>query len=150
VDNYRPDAGTSLAFNYTYDPRIRNGTDALREAKSYINHTITQLFYTSNMVHDLYYRYVFDIFDIGRTANQVEWLLDMALTRRAETSSSTTSAGEAGRTTQLSPMLRMEVATTMFVPYPKISLILAHMSPQANFMTVSISFKASVLWLTIH
>lgn len=60
VDNYRPDAGTSLVFNYTYDPRIRNGTDAMREAKAYINHTVTQLFYTSNMIHDLYYRYGFD------------------------------------------------------------------------------------------
>ncbi|KAF8515168.1 Fungalysin metallopeptidase-domain-containing protein [Gautieria morchelliformis] len=60
VNNYRPDAGTSLTFDYTYDPRVRNGTDAMREAKSYINHTITQLFYTSNMVHDLYYRYGFD------------------------------------------------------------------------------------------
>jgi len=29
-------------------------------AKGYINATITQLFYTSNMVHDLYYRYGFD------------------------------------------------------------------------------------------
>jgi len=60
VDNYRPDAGASMMFNYTYDPRVRNGIDPRREAKGYINHTVTQLFYTSNMVHDLYYRYGFD------------------------------------------------------------------------------------------
>jgi len=30
------------------------------EAQKYINATITQLFYTTNMVHDLYYRYGFD------------------------------------------------------------------------------------------
>lgn len=58
IDNYRPDAGTSLMFDYTYDPQLRDGTDPMREAKAYINYTITQLFYTSNMVHDLYYRYV--------------------------------------------------------------------------------------------
>ena len=45
-----------MVFNYTYDPKVKNGTDALREAREYINHTVTQLFYTSNLVHDLYYR----------------------------------------------------------------------------------------------
>ncbi|KAF8575822.1 extracellular elastinolytic metallo proteinase [Ramaria rubella] len=58
--NYRPDAGKSMVFNFTYNPQNRNGTDAMHEAKAYINHTITQLFYTSNMIHDLYYRYGFD------------------------------------------------------------------------------------------
>lgn len=28
------------------------------EAQKYINTTVTQLFYTSNLVHDLYYRLV--------------------------------------------------------------------------------------------
>jgi extracellular elastinolytic metalloproteinase len=37
-----------------------DSNDALGEARKYINATITQLFYTSNMVHDLYYRYGFD------------------------------------------------------------------------------------------
>jgi len=32
----------------------------MKVAKAYINTTVTQLFYTSNMVHDLYYRYGFD------------------------------------------------------------------------------------------
>jgi extracellular elastinolytic metalloproteinase len=60
VDNYRPDAGASLNFSYAYDPRETGSEDALREAKGYINATVTQLFYTSNMVHDLFYRYGFD------------------------------------------------------------------------------------------
>ncbi|KAH8109067.1 Fungalysin metallopeptidase-domain-containing protein [Phellopilus nigrolimitatus] len=59
-DNYRPDAGPSLNFNYTYDPQVTNSTDSLVEAKKYINTTVTQLFYTTNLVHDLYYRYGFD------------------------------------------------------------------------------------------
>ncbi|KAI5121545.1 hypothetical protein M0805_002604 [Coniferiporia weirii] len=58
-DNYRPDAGASLNFNYTYDPQLSED-DSLGEAKKYINTTITQLFYTVNLVHDLYYRYGFD------------------------------------------------------------------------------------------
>ncbi|KAI9439259.1 extracellular elastinolytic metallo proteinase [Lactarius indigo] len=58
--NYRPDGGEDLIFNYPYDPKITDKSDALDEAKKYINATVTQLFYTSNLVHDLYYRYGFD------------------------------------------------------------------------------------------
>ncbi|CAL1702728.1 unnamed protein product [Somion occarium] len=60
VTNYRPDAGESLNFNFTYHPKETNRTDSMDEAKKYINTTITQLFYTGNMIHDLYYRYGFD------------------------------------------------------------------------------------------
>ncbi|KAL0948388.1 hypothetical protein HGRIS_010970 [Hohenbuehelia grisea] len=60
VQNYRPDAGDSKAFDFKYKPKETNRSDALDEAKKYINATVTQLFYTSNMVHDLYYRYGFD------------------------------------------------------------------------------------------
>ncbi|KAF9652520.1 hypothetical protein BDM02DRAFT_3183556 [Thelephora ganbajun] len=60
LSNYRPDGGRSLKFDYVYDPQPTTGGDALEEARKYINATITQLFYTSNMVHDLYYRYGFD------------------------------------------------------------------------------------------
>ncbi|KAF7986732.1 hypothetical protein HWV62_20290 [Athelia sp. TMB] len=61
LHNYRPDAGKGLEFNYTYDPKVQDGpADSLDEAKKYINATITQLFYTSNMVHDVFYRYGFD------------------------------------------------------------------------------------------
>jgi extracellular elastinolytic metalloproteinase len=58
IDNYRPDGGKDLVFNYTYELKTKNGSWA--DPKSYINTTITQLFYTTNMVHDLYYRYGFD------------------------------------------------------------------------------------------
>lgn len=47
-----------MAFDFPYDPQVTNTSDALDEAKKYINATVTQLFYTTNMVHDLYYRYV--------------------------------------------------------------------------------------------
>ncbi|KAI0822155.1 Fungalysin metallopeptidase-domain-containing protein [Trametes gibbosa] len=60
VNNYRPDAGASKAFNFTYSPKKTATEDALEEAQKYINATVTQLFYTSNMVHDLYYRYGFN------------------------------------------------------------------------------------------
>lgn len=59
-DNYRPDAGQELVFDYSYDPKETDAPDAREEAQKYINTTVTQLFYTSNMVHDLYYRYGFD------------------------------------------------------------------------------------------
>jgi extracellular elastinolytic metalloproteinase len=57
VDNIRPDGGEDRIFNFTYDPQWTNTSDdSLVEAKKYINATIAQLFYTSNLVHDLYYR----------------------------------------------------------------------------------------------
>ena len=58
LENYRPDAGASLHFDYPYGPKETDDSDALREAKNYINATVTQLFYTVNMIHDIYYRYV--------------------------------------------------------------------------------------------
>jgi len=58
LSNYRPDGGEDLNFDYVYNPKPTTSEDALEEAKKYVNATITQLFYTSNMVHDLYYRYV--------------------------------------------------------------------------------------------
>ncbi|KAG6844432.1 hypothetical protein H0H87_007034, partial [Tephrocybe sp. NHM501043] len=60
VDNYRPDAGSSKVFNYKYNPLPTEKEDAQDEAQKYINTTVAQLFYTTNMVHDLYYRYGFD------------------------------------------------------------------------------------------
>ena len=55
MNNYRPDAADKT-FDYKYDPKETDAEDALDEAKKYINATITQLFYTGNMIHDLYYR----------------------------------------------------------------------------------------------
>ncbi|KIL63666.1 hypothetical protein M378DRAFT_79300 [Amanita muscaria Koide BX008] len=59
VTNLRPSA-EGMNFHYEYDPKSGPGVDPLSEAKAYINATVTQLFYTSNMVHDIYYRYGFD------------------------------------------------------------------------------------------
>ncbi|CDO68520.1 hypothetical protein BN946_scf184998.g17 [Trametes cinnabarina] len=59
VNNYRPDAGPRKAFDFVYQPKKTDSEDALEEAQKYINATVTQLFYTSNLVHDLYYRYGF-------------------------------------------------------------------------------------------
>lgn len=58
IDNYRPDGGKSKVFNFAYHPKITDKTDALEEAQKYINTTVAQLFYTTNLVHDLYYRCV--------------------------------------------------------------------------------------------
>lgn len=60
IENYRPDAGKLKVFNYNYRPQHTEKTDALEEAQKYINATVAQLFYTANLVHDLYYRYGFD------------------------------------------------------------------------------------------
>lgn len=55
--NFRPDAGDKLKFHYPYAPKkTNNSVDAMIEAKKHINATITQLFFTGNMIHDLYYR----------------------------------------------------------------------------------------------
>lgn len=56
IDNYRPDGGKDRVFDYKYNPKPTDKTDAQDEAQKYINVTISQLFYTSNLVHDLYYR----------------------------------------------------------------------------------------------
>lgn len=60
VSNYRPDGGSDLEFDFEYDPQVTEKADALKEAKKWIDTAVTQLFYTSNLVHDLYYRYGFD------------------------------------------------------------------------------------------
>lgn len=47
-----------MIFDYPYQPKVTDKSDSLDEAKKYINTTVAQLFYTSNLVHDLYYRYL--------------------------------------------------------------------------------------------
>ena len=59
LDNGRPDAGAKMGFNYTYDPKKTEKPDAEEEANSYINATVSQLFYTCNLIHDMFYRYGF-------------------------------------------------------------------------------------------
>lgn len=57
LHNYRPDGSNAMVFDYPYQPKVTDKSDSLDEAKKYINATVAQLFYTSNLVHDLYYRY---------------------------------------------------------------------------------------------
>ncbi|KZT35894.1 hypothetical protein SISSUDRAFT_1050685 [Sistotremastrum suecicum HHB10207 ss-3] len=58
LHNERPDGGKGLNFSYPYDPQ--QSADGQAEAHKFINNTVAQLFYTSNLVHDLFYRYGFD------------------------------------------------------------------------------------------
>jgi extracellular elastinolytic metalloproteinase len=57
-NNYRPDAGNALGFDYKYGPN--SGKPGKYPPKDYIDLAVTHLFYTCNMIHDLYYRYGFD------------------------------------------------------------------------------------------
>lgn len=61
VSNRRPEAGDSLEFVFKYAPKERDTKEGrMKEARNHINATVTQLFYTTNMFHDLMYRYGFD------------------------------------------------------------------------------------------
>jgi hypothetical protein len=47
----------SVKFSYPYAPNPADTEeDLMAEAQSHIDATVTQLFYTSNMAHDLFYR----------------------------------------------------------------------------------------------
>ncbi|KAH0835578.1 Fungalysin metallopeptidase-domain-containing protein [Lanmaoa asiatica] len=47
-------------FSYPYSPKpAHTAFELLDQAKTHIKASVTQLFYTSNMVHDLFYRYGF-------------------------------------------------------------------------------------------
>jgi len=60
MDNKRPEGGADRVFDYKYKPKETEKEDAYGEATSYINATVTQLFYTNNLIHDFYYRYGFN------------------------------------------------------------------------------------------
>lgn len=60
LHNGRPEADEKLTFAFPYAPRAGPHINPMNEAKSFLNATVTQLFYTSNMIHDFYYRYGFD------------------------------------------------------------------------------------------
>ncbi|EKM51193.1 uncharacterized protein PHACADRAFT_263204 [Phanerochaete carnosa HHB-10118-sp] len=49
-----------LVFDFPYAPRATSPPETLKEAYKHINATVTQLFYTANLIHDLFYRYGFD------------------------------------------------------------------------------------------
>lgn len=53
-----PSGGLRMVLDFKYRPNGEDDPSA--EPKDYINATITQLFYTANLVHDLFYRYGFD------------------------------------------------------------------------------------------
>jgi extracellular elastinolytic metalloproteinase len=59
LHNGRPQAESSSVYDFEYNPRKSDSSEAMDVAKHYINATVTQLFYTNNMIHDLYYRYGF-------------------------------------------------------------------------------------------
>jgi hypothetical protein len=113
LDNYRPDAGKDMVFDYKYKPKVTDDGDALDEAKKYINATVTQLFYTSNMVHDLYYRCV--SFASSRCSRYLPTMyrIGMASMKFPATSSNTTLVAEVKRTTPSLPMPRTAAGTTM-------------------------------------
>ena len=51
-DNYRPSGGDSLNFDFPLD--------LSEDPSAYSDASITQLFYTNNMMHDLFYQYGFN------------------------------------------------------------------------------------------
>lgn len=110
ISNYRPDGGEDLKFHYPYDPKPTTKEDALEEAKKYINATVTQLFYTTNMVHDLYYRYVFPSF---RMTTQLTIHPVTGSMRHRAISNNTTLAEVVKRTTASLPTPTMAAVTTM-------------------------------------
>ncbi|KXN82990.1 Extracellular metalloproteinase NpIII [Leucoagaricus sp. SymC.cos] len=60
IHNYRPEADEKKTFDFPYEPKETARDGAYEEAQSYINATVTQLFYTNNLIHDFYYRYGFN------------------------------------------------------------------------------------------
>jgi extracellular elastinolytic metalloproteinase len=50
--NYRPDGGKDLKFDYSFDPK--------KDPKVNVDAAITNLFYVTNSLHDLFYHYGFD------------------------------------------------------------------------------------------
>jgi extracellular elastinolytic metalloproteinase len=110
IDNYRPDAGKDRVFDYPYKPKETDRGDAQQEAHKHINATVAQLFYTANMVHDLYYRYATVPVRLDFPAH---CHIATAGTKSQETSSNTTLDAAVRRTTPSSAMLRTVRATTM-------------------------------------
>ncbi|CAG8579634.1 241_t:CDS:2, partial [Racocetra persica] len=51
-NNYRPEGGSLLAFDFPLDLN--------KAPKTYIDASVTNLFYWNNMIHDLFYRYGFN------------------------------------------------------------------------------------------
>ncbi|GJJ14226.1 hypothetical protein Clacol_008488 [Clathrus columnatus] len=60
INNARPTPGESLDFNYTFEWQAETQEDPLQFARSFMNASITQLFYTVNKYHDFLYLYGFN------------------------------------------------------------------------------------------
>ncbi|KAM0793234.1 hypothetical protein ACM66B_000698 [Microbotryomycetes sp. NB124-2] len=57
MNGYRPNGGSKMVFDYKLGwPKSGHTLDPA----TYINASVTQLFYTNNEIHDMYYRYGFD------------------------------------------------------------------------------------------
>ncbi|KAM0746933.1 hypothetical protein T439DRAFT_329204 [Meredithblackwellia eburnea MCA 4105] len=56
-NNYRPSGGANLTFDFPLG-WPKEGTPL--DPRTYINASVTELFYTNNEIHDLFYRYGFD------------------------------------------------------------------------------------------
>lgn len=52
LDHARPDGGAELKFQFPIDFK--------RQPKTYLNASVTNLFYWNNVLHDLLYQYGFD------------------------------------------------------------------------------------------
>jgi extracellular elastinolytic metalloproteinase len=89
---------SAVHYNYTYDPNPQGTSDEnMEDAHAHIDATVTQLFYTSNMFHDVLYRFV-SRFSSG-CSFVLTVILGTASPRRQVTSSSTTLDVEAKRGT---------------------------------------------------
>ncbi|QRV88152.1 extracellular metalloproteinase MEP [Ceratobasidium sp. AG-Ba] len=58
--NHRPDGGAELVFDFPYGANPWDEGWQKREPRQYVNASVTQQFYISNMYHDLLYIYGFD------------------------------------------------------------------------------------------
>ncbi|KAG8692267.1 Fungalysin/Thermolysin Extracellular metalloproteinase 5 [Ceratobasidium sp. 395] len=58
--NHRPNGGPDLIFDFPYGANPGDDGWQTREPRSYVNASVTQLFYLANMYHDLLYLYGFD------------------------------------------------------------------------------------------
>ena len=62
--NQRPEGGADHIFDFPFD--LSNA-----DPKSYVNNSVTQLFYMNNVIHDLYYKYGFD--EVSGNFQQNNW-----------------------------------------------------------------------------
>lgn len=80
----------TIHYNYTYSPAPQGTSEEnMEDAKAHIDATVTQLFYTSNMFHDLFYRCVLFLL-LTRQTFLTLMSIATASRRKRATSSNTT------------------------------------------------------------